>query len=137
VIWRYRAINNPVARKKWLTFCTILLLIGFGYSIYKYLVTGNLKITLLSLSFFSLMIFLYTIITLGKFRYYYIDDDAIRYKPFKTYLSNVEDFEVDYDRRVIKLKLKKFTLFAVKTLYFENDDDLEEVLRFLKRNIKR
>ncbi len=137
MIWRYRAINNPVARKRWLTFCTILLIIGFGYSIYRYLVTGNLKVTLLLLSFFSLMIFLYTIITLGKFRYYYIDDDTIRYRPFKTYLSNVEDFEVDYNRKVIKLKLKKSTLFAVKTLYFENDEDLEEVSRFLKRKIKR
>ncbi len=136
MIWRYRAINNPIARRRWLTFCTILLIIGFGYSIYRFLITGNLKITLLSLSFFSLMIFLYTIITLGKFRYYYIDDEAIRYRPFKTYLSNVEDLEVDHDKKVIRLKLKKPSIFAVKMLYFENYDDLEEVARFLKRKIR-
>lgn len=135
MIWRYRAINNPIARKKWLAFCATLLAIGFGYSIYRYLVTGNLRLTLLLLSFFTLMIFLYTIITLGKFRYYYIDDDVIRYKPFKTYLSNIESFEVDYKNKVIKLKLRKSKPFAVKTLYFENDEDLEEVIRFLKRRI--
>ncbi len=134
MLWRYRAVNNPVAKKKWLAFCSFLLILGVGYSLYRYSVTGNLKFTMLTLSFFALMIFLYTIITLGKPRYYYLNDEIV-YKPFKTPLSNVEDFEVDYDNKLIRLKLKKPSLFAVKTLYFESDEDLEEVARFLRRRI--
>ncbi len=134
MIWKYRAVNNPIAKRKWLSFCLILLAVGVCYSVYKYSLTGNLRFTLLSLSFFSLMIFLYTIITLGKIRYYYIDDEIV-YKPFKTPLSNVEDFEVDYENKVIRLKLRKTSLLAVKTLYFESDEDLEEVARFLRRKL--
>lgn len=134
MIWKYRAVNNPIAKRKWLSFCLILLAVGVCYAVYKYSVTGNLRFTLLSLSFFSLMIFLYTIITLGKVRYYYINDEIV-YKPFKTPLSNIEDLEVDYENKVIRLKLGKPSLFAVKTLYFENDEDLEEAARFLKRKL--
>jgi len=83
------------------------------------------------------MLFLYAIITLGKIRYYYIEDDVIKYKPFKTYLSNIEDFEINRDLKIIKLKLKKPSIFAVRTLYFENIEDLEEVAKFLKRKINR
>ncbi len=135
MIWKYRAVNNPIAKRKWLTFCLILLLVGVGYAVYRYLQTRDLSV-LLTLSFFSLMLFLYAIITLGKPRYYYINDEIV-YKPFKTPLSNVEDFDVDYDNKVIRLKLKKGSPFAVKTLYFESDEDLEEVERFLRRVTRR
>ena len=131
----YRAINNPIARRKWLTFCLTLFLVGIGCFIYKLSHTHNVIITLLSLSIFVLMAFLYTIITLGKPRFYYMNDEIV-YRPFKTPLSNVEDFEVDYGKKIIKLKLKKSSPLAVRTLYFESEDDLEEALRFLKRRIK-
>jgi len=83
------------------------------------------------------MLFLYAIITLGKIRYYYIEDDIIRYKPFKTYITNIEDFEINRDLKIIKLKLKRPSIFAVKTLYFEDINDLEEVAKFLKKRINR
>jgi hypothetical protein len=79
------------------------------------------------------MVFLYTVITLGKVRYYMIEGDEIRYKPFKTKLSDIEDFEVDENNKVIRLKLKKPSIFAVKTLYFDKEDEFYDVLRFLKR----
>jgi len=83
------------------------------------------------------MLFLYAIITLGKIRYYYIEDDIIRYKPFKTYITNIEDFEINRDLKIIKLKLRRPSIFAVKTLYFEDINDLEEVAKFLKKRINR
>jgi len=83
------------------------------------------------------MLFLYAIITLGKIRYYYIEDDVIKYKPFKTHISNIEDFEINRDLKIIKLKLKKSSIFAVRTLYFEDIEDLEEVAKFLKRKISQ
>ncbi len=131
VFWVYRAVRNPIAKKKWLTFCSVIALVGFLYSIYKIYSGADVYSTLLVLSIFLLMIFLYTVITLGKPRYYYLNDEIV-YKPFKTPLSNVEGFEVDYENRVIRLKLKRPSMFAVKTLYFENDEDLEEVARHLR-----
>jgi len=83
------------------------------------------------------MLFLYAIITLGKIRYYYIEDDIIKYKPFKTYISNIEEFEINRDLKIIRLKLKRSSIFAVRTLYFENIEDLEEVAKFLKRKISQ
>lgn len=131
----YRAIKNPIAKRKWLTFCSILALAGILYSIYKISIGADLYSTLLILSVFVLMIFLYTIITLGKPRFYYLNDEII-YKPFKTPLSNIEGFDVDYENKVIRLKLRKPSIFAVKTLYFENEEDLDEVARHLRMKIQ-
>ena len=133
MIWKYRVINNPVARKKWITFYLCLFGVCLCYSILNY----KGAITLLSFSFFTLMLFLYAIITLGKIRYYYIEDDIIKYKPFKTYISNIEEFEINRDLKIIRLKLKRSSIFAVRTLYFENIEDLEEVAKFLKRKINQ
>ncbi|HIP63574.1 MAG TPA: hypothetical protein EYH04_05680 [Archaeoglobus profundus] len=133
MIWKYRIINNPAARRKWIIFYLCLFGVCLFYSILNYKGT----ITLLSFSFFTLMLFLYAIITLGKIRYYYIEDDIIRYKPFKTYITNIEDFEINRDLKIIKLKLKRPSIFAVKTLYFEDINDLEEVAKFLKKRINR
>ena len=135
MFWVYRAIKNPIAKRKWLTFCFAIALVGISYSVYKIITGADFYSTLLTLSIFVLMIFLYTIITLGKPRYYYLNDEIV-YKPFKTPLSNVEGFEVDYDNKVIRLKLKRPSIFAVKTLYFESDEDLEEVARLLRLKIQ-
>jgi hypothetical protein len=88
----------------------------------------------IALTSFFLVIFLYTIIMLGKERYYYIDGE-IRYKPFRTKLEDIEDFEVDKENKLIRLKLRKPSLFAVKTLYFEDDSEMEEAIRLLEKTI--
>jgi hypothetical protein len=133
MIWSYRAVNNKVARKKWIALSLALILIGLLYTTYRIIYTGKFLSSLLVFTLFSLMVFLYTVITLGKVRYYMIEGDEIRYKPFKTRLSDIEDFEVDENNKVIRLKLKKSSIFAVKTLYFDKEDEFYDVLRFLKR----
>ena len=80
---------------------------------------------------FILFVSLYAIITLGKPRHYYIEGETVYYKPFKTNLRDVDGYEVNEDRLVIKLKKKG--IFGVRTLYFESLDDLRQVERFLKR----
>jgi len=84
---------------------------------------------------FSLFIFLYALITLGKPRYYSIDDDFIIYKPFKTRLSDIDDYSVDENAMTIKLKKKG--ILGVRTLYFEKNEDLREAERILKKKLKR
>ncbi len=133
MFWVYRAIKNPIAKRKWLAFCTIFSIVGIAMFLYKY-IHGS-EYAFLGLCVFIPSVFMYTIITLGKPRYYYLNDEII-YKPFKTPLLNVEGFEVDYDNKVIRLKLKRPSIFAVKTLYFESDEDLEEVARHLRLKIQ-
>ena len=65
---------------------------------------------------------------------YYIDDTKISYKPFKTNLDNIEDFEVDEKNKVIRLRLKKPSLLSVKLLYFERDEDMKDVVRRLEKH---
>jgi hypothetical protein len=136
MIWSYRAIKNPAARKKWLMLITALLIIFFSYGAYRVLTGENwIRIALL-LVLFSLFIFLYAIITLGKPRYYSIDDDFIIYKPFKTRLGDLEDYSVDENRMIIKLKKKK-GIFGVRTLYFEKVEDLKEAEKILRKKLKK
>jgi len=135
MIWSYRAIKNPVARKKWLVFLAALLIVFFSYGIYRVLMGESwIRIALL-LALFSLFIFLYALITLGKPRYYSVDDEFIIYKPFKTRISDLEGYSVDENAMTIKLKKKG--IFGVRTLYFERLEDLREVERILRKKLKK
>ncbi len=134
VMWAYRAVNNPVARKKWLAFGLSLLILAILMGIYKYIKTGDIGKVLIVTTIFILVAVLYTIVMLGKVRYYYIDDTKISYKPFKTNLDNIEDFEVDEKNKVIRLRLKKPSLLSVKLLYFERDEDMKDVVRRLEKH---
>jgi hypothetical protein len=132
--WAYRAVNNPVARKKWLAFGFFLFILAIVLGAYKYATTGNLGKVLIATTTFVLVVVLYTLVMLGKVRYYYIDDTKIRYKPFKTNLDNIEGFEVDEKNKIIRLRLKKPSLLSVRTLYFEREEDMEEVERLLEKH---
>jgi hypothetical protein len=134
LVWNYRAIKNPSARKKWLMYGLGLLIFAIVAGAYRYIVTGDFGRTLIITSLFILVVFMYIQIVLGKVRHYYIDD-KIRYKPFRTDLKNLEGFEVDENQMKINLKLKKPSLFAVRTLYFEDEDDMKDVIRFLNRTV--
>jgi len=129
VIWTYRALNNPAARKKWLLFVLAIIITGMGYTAFKIAIDGISGRLLITTMIFILFVSLYAIITLGKPRYYYIEGDYVYYKPFKTNLKEIEDFEVDEDKMLIKLK--GAGLLSVRTLYFENRDELREVVRKL------
>ncbi len=135
MIWSYRAVNNRIARKKWTVFGLSLIVLGIIYTTYRILITGKLVSSLAIFTLFAAMVFLYTIITLGKVRYYFIEDDRIIYKPFKTSLDEIASYEVDEVNRVIRLKLKKPKLFAVKTLYFDKEEEFQDVLRFLRKRL--
>ena len=135
MIWSYRAVNNRVARRKWFALGTFLILLGITYTIYRVMVTGKIVQSLAIFTLFSLMVFLYTVITLGKVRYYFVEGDEIIYKPFKTKIDEIKEYDVDEENLVVKLRLKKPKIFAVKTLYFDKREEFEEVLRFLKRKL--
>jgi len=134
MIWSYRAINNRVARRRWFSLAILLTALGSIYTILRILTTGKVLTSLAIFSLYMTMVFLYTIITLGKVRYYFIEGGEIVYKPFKTKLEEVEGYDVDEVNMVIRLKLRRPRLFAVKTLYFDKDDEFQNVLRFFKRN---
>jgi hypothetical protein len=131
MIWTYRAINNPVAKRKWLVFCLILILLGFGYTANKIVSGEPYGKSLIIAGIFALFISLYTIIALGKPRHYFIEGDFVVYKPFKTNLKKIKGFEVDESGMVIRLKTGN--PFSVRTLYFENPDELKKVERMLER----
>ncbi len=133
MIWSYRAVKNPVARRKWLLFLGSILILFFGYAAYRIAIGESVIRVALLLAIFSLFIFLYSIITLGKPRYYFFEDETIIYKPFKTKLSDIEGYTVNEERLVIKLKKKG--IFGVKTLYFERIEDLREVEKMIKKKL--
>ena len=134
LVWNYRAIKNPSARKKWLIYGLCLLIFAVAAGVYRYAVTKDFGKTLIITSLFILVVFMYIQIVLGKVRHYYIDD-KIRYRPFRTDLKNLKGFEVDEDEMKINLKLKKPSILAVRTLYFEDEDDLKDVVRFLNKYV--
>jgi hypothetical protein len=135
MIWTYRALNNPAARRKWAAFILLIVLAGFGYTAYKIAGGAEVGKSLIAAAIFALFISLYAIITLGKPRHYYIEGDYVYYRPFKTNLKDIEGFEVDEERRVIRLK--GAGIFSVRTLYFDNEDDLRQAVRRLERIVKR
>ncbi|MCX8172732.1 MAG: hypothetical protein N3D09_03870 [Archaeoglobaceae archaeon] len=135
MIWSYRAIKNPIARKKWLLIIFTIVFVFFGYGAYRIISGENLLRISLLLAIFSFFIFLYSLITLGRPRYYFFYEDQIIYKPFKTKIGDVVDFKVD--EKNLLIKLNKRGIFGVKTLYFEKLEDLKEAERWLKRKLKR
>lgn len=135
LVWNYRAINNPAARKKWLLYGAAFLVFVLAAGTFRYVSTGDMKSTLLATSIFVLFVIMYIQIVLGKVRQYMIDD-KIRYKPFRTDLKDVKGFRVDDDSKKVSLELDGFFPLAVRTLYFEDDDDLNDAVRFLKNRIK-
>jgi hypothetical protein len=134
VSWCYRAVKNPAARRKWVAFISIVVAIIFGYGAYRILIGDNAIRVALLLAIFSLFILLYAIIALGKPRYYFLDDEFVIYKPFKTRLGDVTGYSVDEKRLLIKLKKKG--ILGVKTLYFEKIEDLKEAEKWLKKKLK-
>lgn len=135
MIWSYRAVKNPIARRKWLLFILAIILIFFGYGIYRIAIGDATIRVLFPILLFSLFIFLYTIIALGKPRHYLSDEEYIIYKPFKTKISEIRSYKVD--ERNLTIKLNKKGLFGVKTLYFEKIEDLREAERWLKKRISK
>ncbi|MDK2795514.1 MAG: hypothetical protein PWQ58_713 [Archaeoglobaceae archaeon] len=135
MIWSYRAVKNPAARKKWLTFILVIVAFVFGYGAYRVAIGDNAIRIALLLAIFSLFIFLYAIITLGKPRYYFMDEELLIYKPFNTRLSDVRGYSVDENRLIIRLSKKG--LFGVKTLYFDRLEDLREAEKWLKKRVKQ
>lgn len=132
MMWSYRAIKNPIAKKKWLYFISLLISIGFLYSLYRIWNGENVVKVLLFFTLFSFFISLYAIISLGKPRFYLMDEEMIIYKPFKTKLSDVKGFEVD--EKNLRIRLKKDG-FGVRTLYFEKLEDLRNAERWLRKRI--
>lgn len=131
MIWSYRAINNPSARRKWLAFVLVILFLGFGYTAFKIATGAGLGRSVIVAAVFALFVSLYAIITLGKPRYYYIDENYVYYRPFKTDLKKIKGFEVDVNGRVIKLH--GAGILGVRTLYFDSVEDLNEVRRRLEK----
>ncbi|MEM2022519.1 MAG: hypothetical protein QXI31_02450, partial [Archaeoglobaceae archaeon] len=82
IVWSYRVIKNRVARRKWLLVISAIFVAGLANSIYEIISGEPLKKSAVITAFFVLFMFLYTIIVLGKPRYYWIDGDTIYYKPF-------------------------------------------------------
>jgi len=136
LIWNYRAVNNRIARKKWIYLSLSLILLAIVVSFVRFSSGVEIKKIVLSLAIFIFVVTLYMLITLGKIRYYFIEGDTIYYKPFKTKLEDVEGFDVDKENMVIRLKFKKPKFFGVKTLYFEKMEDLEKVNEVLSNLIK-
>ena len=131
MIWTCQALNNPAARKKWLIFVLLIIAAGFGFTAYKIATGAEFGRSLIVAAIFAFFVSLYVIITLGKPRHYYIEGDYVYYKPFKTNLKKIRGFEVDEEKKVIRLK--GAGIFSVRTLYFDNKDDLRQAVRRLER----
>ncbi len=131
MIWSYRALNNPASRRKWILIILAIIAVGIGYAFYKISIGYPTGKALLETSIFILFVVLYAIITLGKPRVYYIEGGFVYYKPLKTDLRKIKGFEVD--EKNLLIKLKGAGLFNVRTLYFENLEDLRKAVRFLER----
>ena len=136
MLWKFRAVNNRVAKRKYIAyslFIVLLFVLGAIYRLESGMRPGKVAILL---AFSVMLVFLYTVIALGRERYYSMDENEIVYRPLKTKIQDIEDFEVDENNRLIRLKLKKGGLFSVKTLYFDDIRDLREAEMFLRRWVK-
>ncbi len=136
MLWKFRAINNKVAKRRYFLYSLTIILTFVAGAIYR-LETGTRpgKVAIL-LAISIMLIFLYTVIALGRERYYSMDESEIVYRPLKTKIEDVENFEVDEENRLIRLKLRKNSPFAVKTLYFDDIKDLREAEMFLRRWVR-
>lgn len=135
MIWTYRALNNPAARRKWLIFVLLIIVAGFGFTAYKIATGAEFGKSLIVAAIFAFFVSLYAIITLGKPRHYYIEGDYVYYKPFKTNLKRIKGFEVDEEKKVIRLK--GAGILSVRTLYFDNQEDLRHIVRRLERIVEK
>jgi len=135
MIWKYRAVNNPVAKRKWLMYSLCLIIFAIATVAYRTSTGLSPGRGIIVLVFFFLVVFLFTVQMLGKERFYYMNEE-IHYKPFKTKFDNIESFEVDEENKLIRLKLKKPSIFAVKTLYFDDVDEMKEAVVFLEKAIR-
>ncbi|MDK2876967.1 MAG: hypothetical protein PWQ22_1377 [Archaeoglobaceae archaeon] len=54
MIWSYRAVKNPAARKKWLTFILVIVAFVFGYGAYRVAIGDNAIRIALLLTIFGL-----------------------------------------------------------------------------------
>lgn len=129
IAWRYRPINNRVARKKWILIVLSIFIVGLIYTFYRIIMGQPLGRSLMTFTIFSLFVFLYSLIALGRPRTYVLDGNTVFYKPFK---AKIEDYSADYENLLIRVKGNLF----VRTLYFEREEDFEEALRYLNKNIK-
>lgn len=136
MLWKFRAVNNRIAKRRYFLYSLVIISIFVLGAIYR-LESGTKpgKVAIL-LAFSVMLVFLYTVIALGRERYYSMDENEIVYRPLKTKIQDIEDFEVDENNRLIRLKLKKGGLFSVKTLYFDDIRDLREAEMFLRRWVK-
>ena len=136
MLWKFRAVNNRIAKRRYFLYSLVIISIFVLGAIYR-LENGTKpgKVAIL-LAFSVMLVFLYTVIALGRERYYSMDENEIVYRPLKTKIQDIEDFEVDENNRLIRLKLKKGGLFSVKTLYFDDIRDLREAEMFLRRWVK-
>ncbi len=136
MIWKYRAVNNPVAKKKWLMYSMYLVIFAIATVAYRISTGLSPGKGIIVLVFFFLVVFLFTVQMLGKERFYYMNGE-IYYRPFKTKLDDVESFEVDEENKLIRLKLRKPSIFAVRTLYFDEADEMREAKVFLEKTIRQ
>ncbi len=136
MLWKFRAVNNRVAKRRYFLYSAFVLAIFVAGAIYRLETGTSAGKVLILLAFSAMLVFLYTVIALGRERYYSLDEEEIVYRPLKTKIEEVESFEVDEENRLIRLKLKKNRLFAVKTLYFDDIRDLREAEMFLRRFVR-
>ncbi len=136
MLWKFRAVNNRIAKRRYYSYSLVAVLILLIGAIYR-LETGTSagKVAIL-LAIGTMFVFLYTVIALGRERFYSMNEYEIVYRPLRTKIEDIESFEVDEENKLIKLNLKRGGLFSVKTLYFEDIRDLREAEYFLRKFLK-
>ncbi len=136
MLWKFRAVNNRIAKRKYYMYSlgiVLILLIGAIYRLETGTSAGKVAILMAT---GVLFVFMYTLIALGKERFYSMNEYEIVYRPLRTKIEDIESFEVDEENKLIKLNLKRGGLFSVKTLYFEDPKDLKEAEYFLRKFLK-
>jgi len=136
MLWKFRAVNNRIAKRRYYMYSLVAVLILLIGAIYR-LETGTSagKVAIL-MAIGIMFVFLYTVIALGRERFYSMSEYEIVYRPLKTKIEDIKSFEVDEENKLIKLNLKHGSPFSVKTLYFEDLKDLREAEYFLRKFLK-
>jgi hypothetical protein len=133
MLWKFRAVNNRIAKRRYYMYSSLLILLLIAGFFYRVETGTRVGKAMILFAVGIMFIFLYTVIALGRERYYYMDEEEIVYKPLKTKIKDISGFEVDKNNKLIRLNLRKKSIFSVKTLYFDNIEDLREAEYFLKR----
>ncbi|MCS7121131.1 MAG: hypothetical protein NZ895_00785 [Archaeoglobaceae archaeon] len=126
ITWIYRPVNNRLARRKWISVAAVLFFLGLIYTFYKTYTGYPFGRSIIALTVYTLFLLLYILLALGRPRTYILENNTVKYKPFK---AKIKEYSVDEKNLVIKIKGN----FFIRTLYFERDEDLREVLRYLRR----